>query len=137
MYLLGLDTLRHDPRKGIPFRLRTLLAASMEEHSTKANFWLTRHCTTGDAVGSQRLMRLMAPLRNWRRSISLVPGGVLPTNSSRLILSWATCCAARMEDRAVDTPPPPPAPPADDEDGGNDEDEDGIPCDDRPPIGRE
>ncbi len=98
----------------MPFKLRTLFASSMEAHSTKANFWLTRHWTIGDSDGWQRLMRLMAPLRNWRRSISLVPGGVFPTKSSRFILSWAAFCAAMMEDRAVGTADEDPAPPCGD-----------------------
>ncbi len=51
----------------------------------------------GDAEGGQSLTRRMAALKNWRRSISDVPGGVLPMNSSRLILSCAACWAARME----------------------------------------
>lgn len=57
----------------------------------------------GDSFGPQSLIRRMAPFRNWRRSISDVPGGVLPTKSSRFILSCAACWAARMEERAVGT----------------------------------
>jgi len=97
VYLLGRDTLRLDPKKGIPERLRQLFASWMEAHSTKANLALTRHWTMGEAEGGQSLTRRMAELKNWRRSISEVPGGVLPMKSSRLILSWADCCATRME----------------------------------------
>ena len=46
---------------------------------------------------------IMAPLRNWRRSISEVHGGVLPTKSSRFTLFSAACWAARMEVRAEGT----------------------------------
>ena len=104
VYLLGLDTLRLDPKNGIPDILRQLFASSTEAHSTNANFALTRHCTMGDAVGAQSLTRRMAALKNWRRSISDVPGGVFPTKSSRFILSCAACWAARMEFDPPDGP---------------------------------
>mmetsp|Transcript_18999 Transcript_18999/g.55147 ORF Transcript_18999/g.55147 Transcript_18999/m.55147 type:complete len:300 (-) Transcript_18999:227-1126(-) len=95
-YLDGLDTLRQDPRKGMPLRLRARLAQSTVAHSTKANFWLTRHVTMGEPLGLHRPVRRMAPERNWIRSISDVPGGVFPTNNSRFTLSWAAFCAARI-----------------------------------------
>jgi len=87
----------------MPLRLRTRLASCWFWHSTKANLALTRHWTMGEASSGQSLTRRMAPLRNWRRSISDVPGGVLPTNNSRFTLFWAACWAAMMEVRAEGT----------------------------------
>mmetsp|Transcript_13826 Transcript_13826/g.34741 ORF Transcript_13826/g.34741 Transcript_13826/m.34741 type:complete len:261 (+) Transcript_13826:1266-2048(+) len=92
-YFEGRLTLRTAPKKGIPFIFSALFAISALTSSTKANFVFTLQFKIGVSCGPQIFTRRIAPLRNCKSNISLVPGGVLPTNNSLLIFSWAARCA--------------------------------------------
>mmetsp|Transcript_20234 Transcript_20234/g.44043 ORF Transcript_20234/g.44043 Transcript_20234/m.44043 type:complete len:219 (-) Transcript_20234:164-820(-) len=86
-YFEGRLTFRTAPKKGMPFRLRALFAISEFTSSTKANFELTLQLRIGVSCFPQSETRRIAPFRNCKSNISLVPGGVFPTNNSRLIFS--------------------------------------------------
>ena len=73
----------------MPTYLKARLAISALTNSMKANLALTRQFRIGVSLGPHNLTRRSALLKKCNNSSSLVPGGVFPTNNSRLILSMA------------------------------------------------